>query len=196
MTTLKVVITGPFNAGKTAFIRAVNEIRGVNTDVHTDAGRHVKEQTTVALDFGRVTLRDGITLHLYGTPGQSRFAFLWEMLIIECHGILLLVDSQDPQSLGDAASMVDFFAARTHNVPIFVVANKQDLAGALSPQEIGQRLQLVQTGEEGRAVALLPPLRCVAQDAASVRAVLETIVAYLTAGRAANPLSRPQQSYS
>ncbi len=196
MTTFKVVITGPFNAGKTAFIRAVNEIRGVNTDVNTDSCRHVKEQTTVALDFGRVTLRDGVTLHLYGTPGQSRFAFLWEMLIIECHGILLLVDSQDPQSLDDAAGMVDFFAARTHNVPIFVIANKQDLAGALSPQEIGRRLRLVLPGEQGRAVALLPPLHCVAQDAASVRAVLETIVTYLTADPVGGPLPRPQQSYT
>ena len=193
MTTFKVVITGPFNAGKTAFIRAVNEIRGVNTDVRTDAGRHIKEQTTVALDFGRVTLRDGITLHLYGTPGQSRFAFLWEMLIIECHGILLLVDSQDPQSLGDAGSMVDFFAARTRDVPIFVVANKQDLAGALPPQEVGQRLNLVSPGQEGRTVALVPPLRCVAQDAKSVRAVLETIVTHLVADRFSSPLSRPQR---
>jgi small GTP-binding protein len=183
MAHLKVVITGPFNAGKTSFIRTVNEIRGVNTDVSTEAGRHVKPQTTVAMDFGRVTLRGGLTLHLFGTPGQERFAFLWEVLTIECHGIVLLVDSRDAHSLADAGKMIDFFAARAPGVPIIVVANKQDLSGALSPQELAGALNLVGANQSGRAVAILPPLSCVAEDAASVLAVLETIVPYLAAGR-------------
>jgi len=175
----KVVITGPFNAGKTSFIRTVNEIRGVNTDVATDTGRHVKPQTTVAMDFGRVTLRDGMTLHLVGTPGQERFAFLWEMLTLECHGILLLVDSRDARSLADAGKMIDFFMGCAPGVPIIVVANKQDLAGALSPQEVAGALHLVGPHQAGRTVAVLPPPACVAEDPASVLAVLETIVPYL-----------------
>ena len=183
MAQFKVVITGPFNAGKTSFIRTVNEIRGVNTDVNTESGRHVKPQTTVAMDFGRVTLRDGRTLHLFGTPGQERFAFLWEMLTIECHGILLLVDSRDAQSLADAGRMIDFFAARAPGVPIIVVANKQDLSGALSPQDLVGALNLVGPEQAGRAVAILPPPSCVAEDPASVLAVLETIVPYLTVCR-------------
>jgi small GTP-binding protein len=183
MAHFKVVITGPFNAGKTSFIRTVNEIRGVNTDVSTEVGRHVKPQTTVAMDFGRVTLRDGLTLQLFGTPGQERFAFLWEMLTIECHGIVLLVDSRDAHSLADAGKMIDFFAARAPGVPIIVVANKQDLSGALSPQELAGALNLVGADQAGRAVAILPPPRCVAEDAASVLAVLEKIIPYLAAGR-------------
>jgi hypothetical protein len=185
MAPFKVVITGPFNAGKTSFIRTVNEIRGVNTDVVTEAGRHVKPRTTVAMDFGRVTLRDGLTLHLFGTPGQERFAFLWEMLTIECHGILLLVDSRDVHSLADAGRMIDFFAVRAPGIPIIVVANKQDLSGALSPQDLVGALNLVGPDQAGRAVALLPPPGCVAEDPASVLAVLETIVPYLAAGRPA-----------
>jgi small GTP-binding protein len=183
MAHFKVVITGPFNAGKTSFIRTVNEIRGVNTDVSTEVGRHVKPQTTVAMDFGRVTLRDGLTLQLFGTPGQERFAFLWEMLTIECHGIVLLVDSRDAHSLADAGKMIDFFAARAPGVPIIVVANKQDLSGALSPQELAGALNLVGADQAGRAVAILPPPSCVAEDAASVLAVLEKIIPYLAAGR-------------
>jgi small GTP-binding protein len=179
---LKVVITGPFNAGKTSFIRTVSELRGVNTDVRTDSGRHVKGQTTVAMDFGRVTLRDGTTLHLIGTPGQNRFAFLWEMLIIECNGILLLVDSQDQQSLADAGKMVDFFRARANGVPIFVIANKQDLAGALPPQEVAHRLNLVGPDQAGRTVAMLPPPGCIAEDPTSVMSILETIAPHLAAG--------------
>lgn len=176
----KLVVTGPFNAGKTALINTVNEIRGVNTEVNTDAGRHVKPQTTVAMDFGRVTLPNGLPLHLVGTPGQKRFAFMWETLILECNGILMLVDSSDPARLADAGRMFDFFAARANTVPLFVVANKQDVPGALSPGEVSQALNLVGSGQQGRAVALLPPPGCVARDRCSVLSVLEVLAPHLT----------------
>ncbi len=175
----KIVITGPFNAGKTSFIRTVNEIRGVNTDVATQVGRHVKDQTTVAMDYGRVTLPSGVMLHLVGTPGQSRFSFLWEMLTIESSGIVLLIDSHDPQSIIDAGRMIDFFNIRAPGLPLFVVANKQDLPGALSPAELGRKMNLARTLDTGRPVTLLPPLGCVAEDPTSVVAVLEAVVPYL-----------------
>jgi signal recognition particle receptor subunit beta len=220
MAFVKLVVTGPFNVGKTSFVGAVNEIRGVNTEVRTRSARSVKPQTTVAMDFGRVTLSNGRKLHLFGTPGQRRFAFMWETLIVECNGILMLVDSSDPDSLVGAGEMFDFFAARCvhpqsqlpgtgyagpftqstgqngHGVPMFVVANKQDVPGALSPQQVGEKLNLVYPGpgeplarrirvsadagcQGGRVVALLPPLGCVAEDRASVMSVLETIAARL-----------------
>lgn len=180
MAYVKLVVTGPFNAGKTLLINTVNEIRGVNTDVDTDAGSHIKQQTTVAMDFGRVTLPNGTSLHLVGTPGQRRFAFMWETLVIECNGILMLVDSSDPTRLADAGLMFDFFAARANGVSMFVVANKQDLPGALSPDEVSRALNLVGPGRAGRAVALLPIPGCVACDRSSVLSVLETITPYLT----------------
>ena len=179
MTYIKLVVTGPFNAGKTELINTVNEIRGVSTEVATEAGRHIKEQTTVAMDFGRVTLPDGFSLYLVGTPGQQRFAFMWETLIVECNGILLLVDSSDPVSLSDAGRMLDFFAPRANGIPMFVVANKQDQPNALSPEQVSQVLNLVRPGQTGRAVALLPPLGCIASDRNSVLAVLKAISPYL-----------------
>lgn len=182
MVYLKLIVTGPFNAGKTALINTVNEIRGVNTEVNTDVGRHVKRQTTVAMDFGRVTLPSGPSLHLVGTPGQKRFAFMWETLIIECNGILMLVDSSDRGRFADTGQMFDFFAARANGVPMFVVANKQDLPGALSPGEVGQALKLVGPGQAGRQVALLPFPGCVAHDRISVLSVLEAIAPYLATG--------------
>ena len=169
MTYIKLIITGPFNAGKTAFIETVNEIRGVNTDVaSSSAERHVKPATTVAMDFGRITLPDGVIIHLVGTPGQERFAFMWETLILECDGILLLVDSSDPASLGEAGKMLDFFTRQAQGIPIFIVANKQDRPGALQPDEIGQQLR-VKT----------KPLSCVASNRASVIATLQHVAPYL-----------------
>lgn len=178
-TYVKLVITGPFNAGKTALVNTVNEIRGVSTEVDTEAGRHIKRQTTVAMDFGRVTLPNDVVLHLVGTPGQPRFAFMWETLILECDGILMLVDSSDPARLADAGRMFDFFAARANGVPLFVVANKQDLPGVLSPEEVGRALNLVGPGRAGRAVALLPPPGCVACDRSSVLSVLKAVAPYI-----------------
>ena len=174
----KLVVTGPFNVGKTSLINTVNEIRGVNTDVDIGTDQ-VKQRTTVAMDFGRITLSNGLSLHLVGTPGQRRFAFMWETLIIECHGILMLVDSSDPMSFADAGRMFDFFAARANGVPMFVVANKQDLPGALSPGEVAKALNLVGPDQAGNTVALLPPPGCIARDRASVLSVLEAIAPHL-----------------
>lgn len=182
MAYVKLVVTGPFNAGKTAFINTVNEIRGVNTDVDIDAGDSTKQRTTVAMDFGRITLSNGLALHLVGTPGQKRFAFMWETLVIECRGILMLVDSGNPASLADANQMFSFFAARANGAPMFVVANKQDLPGALSPEQVGRMLNLVAPGQVGHAVALLPPPGCVAHDRNSVLSVLEALSPHLAVG--------------
>ena len=179
MTYIKLVVTGPFNAGKTELINTVNEIRGVSTEVGTKTGRHVKEQTTVAMDFGRVTLPDGPSLYLVGTPGQKRFAFMWETLILESNGILMLVDSSDPVSLADAGRMLDFFATRANGIPMFVVANKQDRPNALPPEQVSQVLNLVSPGQTGRVIALLPPLGCIACDRDSVISVLKAITPYL-----------------
>ncbi len=176
---VKLVVTGPFNAGKTALINTVSEIRGVETEVNTEAGRHVKLQTTVAMDFGRVTLPSGLTLHLVGTPGQRRFAFMWETLILDCNGILMLVDSSDPHSFADAGWMLDFFTARADGIPIFVVANKQDLPTALAPAAVGRALNLDPCGRAKRETALLLPRGCVAHDYESVLSVLEAIEPHL-----------------
>ena len=81
MQTVKMVVTGPFNAGKTEFIRSVSEIDVVSTErkISSEAER-VKETTTVAMDFGRITVDDDLVLYLFGTPGQKRFDFMWEIL--------------------------------------------------------------------------------------------------------------------
>src|SRR5688500_18655334 len=79
MQTVKMVVTGPFSAGKTEFIQSVSEIDVVSTErkISSSAERSVKESTTVAMDFGRITVDEDLVLYLFGTPGQNRFVCWW-----------------------------------------------------------------------------------------------------------------------
>ena len=82
MQTVKMVVTGPFNAGKTQFIQSVSEIDVVSTErkISSTTEKSVKGTTTVAMDFGRITVDEDLVLYLFGTPGQKRFDFMWEIL--------------------------------------------------------------------------------------------------------------------
>jgi signal recognition particle receptor subunit beta len=96
----KILITGPVGAGKTTAIQAVSDIQVVNTDVAaSDATKNRKPQTTVAMDYGLVKLGEQQKIHLYGTPGQQRFNFMWEVLSEGALGLILLLDNSrdDPQ---------------------------------------------------------------------------------------------------
>ena len=98
MQTVKMVITGPFSAGKTEFIRSISEIEVVSTDqaITSAAEKEVKSATTVAMDFGRITVDDDLVLYLFGTPGQRRFDFMWRILRDRAEGMVLLVHNDGP----------------------------------------------------------------------------------------------------
>ena len=90
MQTVKMVISGAVNAGKTEFIKAISEIEVVSTERRaTDDTKLIKKETTVAMDFGRIAIADDLVLHLFGTPGQERFDFMWEILQKGAIGLLL-----------------------------------------------------------------------------------------------------------
>ena len=160
-----VVVTGPFNVGKTEFVRTISDIPIVSTERRiTDHLASTKEETTVAMDYGHVRLGDDL-LHLYGTPGQPRFDFMWDILSTEMHAFVLLVDSCDRQSLMPAKQLIRIFG-RKGNVPYLVVANKQDMGHALSTDEIAKRLGLDEK---------TPVIPCVAIDKDSVLNVLKEL---------------------
>ena len=97
---VKVVVTGPFAAGKTTLIRTISEITVLSTERGiTDSTRKRKNETTVAMDFGRITIDRDLVLYLFGTPGQDRFDFMWEILGEGMLGYLLLVDADREDSL-------------------------------------------------------------------------------------------------
>ena len=159
---LKIVVTGPFAAGKTRFIKSISEIDVVTTErkiTHREKG--LKRETTVAMDYGRVTFEDD-TLHLYGTPGQIRFEFMWDILSREMNGFVMLVDSTNPDLYPHARELIHLFLA-DKPVPYVVAATKQDLSGASPVAKIRRAMNLP-------ADVLVMP--CVATRKTSVRQVL------------------------
>jgi len=163
MQTVKIVVTGPFSAGKTQFIQSISEIDVVATERNISrAEERVKTQTTVAMDFGRITVDESLVLYLFGTPGQRRFDFMWEILAEGMLGFVVLLDSVRPETFREARSILDAFRAYA-SVPYIVAANKQDLDDAWSPEDLRIALRIPQE------IKVLP---CVATDQEDVQRVL------------------------
>ncbi len=168
MSAYKIVVTGPFNSGKTQLIKTVSDIPVVATEKRiTTEDRGIKAETTVAMDYGRVSF-EGDTLYLYGTPGQTRFDFMWEILSSEMNGFIVMVDSTDSPSFPEAAELIKMFS-NFHKVPYLVVANKSDLPGAAHINDV----------RRGANVSNVTVMPCVATQKSSVRQVLLQMVQLL-----------------
>jgi small GTP-binding protein len=142
MQTVKMVVTGPFNAGKTEFIQTVSEIDVVSTERKiTSEAEQIKTSTTVAMDFGRITVDDNLMLYLFGTPGQKRFDFMWEILSEGMLGFIVMVDSTRPETFREARSILETFRAYAPT-PYVVAANKQDLSDAWEVDDLRIALRL------------------------------------------------------
>ena len=163
MQTVKMVVTGPFSSGKTEFIQTVSEIDVVATErkISSEAER-IKETTTVAMDFGRITVDDNLVLYLFGTPGQKRFDFMWEILSEGMLGFIVMVDSTRPETFREARSILETFRAYAPT-PYVVAANKQDVEDAWSVDDMRIALRL------DPKIKFLP---CVALEKESVKSVL------------------------
>ncbi len=165
MQTVKMVITGPYASGKTEFIRSISEIDVVSTDTKVSEGTYeaqIKSETTVAMDFGRITVDDDLVLYLFGTPGQRRFDFMWEILAEGMLGFVVMVDSTKPETFREAKSILETFRAYAPT-PYVVAANKQDMPEAWPAEDLRIALRIEDH------VKLLP---CVAKDKEKVKHVL------------------------
>jgi small GTP-binding protein len=164
MQTVKMVVTGPFNAGKTEFIQSVSEIDVVATErkISSVDERTAKDATTVAMDFGRITVDEDLVLYLFGTPGQKRFDFMWEILSEGMLGFIVMIDSTRPETFREARSILATFRAYAPT-PYVVAANKQDMEDAWELGDMRHALRL------DPQVKLLP---CVATERKTVKEVL------------------------
>ncbi len=124
----RILVTGPFNAGKSTVVRSLSE-KAVSID---------RMGTTVAFDYGNVNI-SGIEAEVFGTPGQERFEFIFKIFAREVSGVLLVVDATRPEELPRAKQMLDLVGPR---IPFVILANKSDLPGALPPDDIAHRMGL------------------------------------------------------
>lgn len=140
MDILRLVVTGPPGVGKSSFVRAISEVAVVDTDrPATDETAQLKPTTTVGFDYGRITIGSAIQLHFYGTPGQSRFNFMWDILIRRAHAYILLVAAHRPEDWSQAKQIIEFMNSRVQ-LPMMIGVTHLDCSEAYTPEEILLRL--------------------------------------------------------
>ena len=125
----KIIFTGPVGSGKSTAINAISDVPVISTEeLATDEVKDRKETTTVALDYGMIKLPMGENIHLYGTPGQQRFSFMWDILVENAIGIIILVDNANEDPLGNLSFFLENFREFITNNAIAIGITRTDIS--------------------------------------------------------------------
>jgi signal recognition particle receptor subunit beta len=176
----KLLFTGTMGAGKTTAIRAISDIAPIITDVANTDLTVAKERTTVGLDYGMLSLDNGDRIRLFGTPGQSRFDFLWKILVRNALGLIILTDNSRPDPLADLELFLDGFAEHLDTIPCVIGVGRLDSHAVPGLDAYGDLLE--------RRGLILPIVEVDVRQRADVILLIDTLLAQMEAGEQGLPV--------
>lgn len=172
----KLLITGTMGAGKTTAIRSISDIDPIVTDVANHDSTVDKARTTVGLDYGMLVLDNGDRIRLFGTPGQARFDFLWQILAKNALGLVILVDNSRPAPLEDMAMFLDGFASHLERLPCVIGVGRSETHLATTLDDYADAL-------EARGM-VFPILPVDVRERADVASLIDCLLGQIEGGMA------------
>lgn len=192
MKTMRLVVAGTPGAGKSTFVRTVSDIEVIDTDRSaTDQTAQLKPKTTVAFDYGRFVFGSTLEVQVYGTPGQSRFNFMWDFLIQRAHTYILLVAAHRPNDFHYARQILLFMDQRV-TIPMLIGITHTDCPGACTTEEIMMRLGFLSSKNRPPVIKVNPHERSSVVEA--VMSSMALLVAQTSNISSKSPESAPPPS--